>query len=165
MCNYIIQFMNIKLVSVGKTDDKALEMLIQNYIKRLTRYINFEFIVVPDLKNRKNSPVEKQKQQEGNLLLVHFDKSDFVILLDEKGTQFSSIGFSTFIQKKMLSGIKRLVFVIGGPYGFSNAVYQRANQKISLSKMTFSHQMVRLFFVEQLYRAFTIIRNEPYHHE
>lgn len=165
MCNYIIQFMNIKLVSVGKTDDRALEMLIQNYIKRLTRYINFEFTVIPDLKNRKNTPVEKQKQQEGDLLLAHFEKSDFVILLDEKGTQFSSVGFSTFIQKKMLSGIKRLVFVIGGPYGFSDAVYQRANQKISFSKMTFSHQMVRLFFVEQLYRAFTIIRNEPYHHE
>lgn len=157
--------MNIKLVSVGKTDDRALEMLIQNYIKRLTRYINFEFTVIPDLKNRKNTPVEKQKQQEGDLLLAHFEKSDFVILLDEKGTQFSSVGFSTFIQKKMLSGIKRLVFVIGGPYGFSDAVYQRANQKISFSKMTFSHQMVRLFFVEQLYRAFTIIRNEPYHHE
>lgn len=165
MCINIIPFMNIKLVSVGKTDDKALEMLIQNYIKRLTRYINFEFVVLPDLKNRKNTPIEKQKKQEGDLLLAHFEKSDIVVLLDEKGMQFTSIDFSKYIQKKMLSGIKRLVFVIGGPYGFSEAVYQCANQKISLSKMTFSHQMVRLFFVEQLYRAFTIIRNEPYHHE
>ncbi len=157
--------MNIKLISIGKTDNKALDSLIQNYIKRLGHYIKFEFLVLPDSKNRKNSSFAKQKLQEGVLLLNAFEKSDFVILLDENGTQYTSKDFSKFIQKKMLSGSKQLVFVIGGPYGFSEAVYLRANQKISLSKMTFSHQMVRLFYVEQLYRAFTIIRNEPYHHE
>jgi len=156
--------MNIKLISIGKTDDKALDALIQNYIKRLGHYIKFDFVILPDLKNRKNSSLDQQKQQEGDLLIKSFEKSDFVIILDEKGTEFTSKGFSKFIQKKMLSGLKQLVFVIGGPYGFSDAVYQRANQKISLSKMTFSHQMVRLFYVEQLYRAFTIIKNEPYHH-
>ncbi len=157
--------MNIKLISIGKTDNKALDSLIQNYIKRLGHYIKFEFLVLPDIKNRKNSSFANQKLQEGVVLLKEIEKSDFVILLDENGTQYTSKDFSKFIQKKMLSGSKQLVFVIGGPYGFSEDVYLRANQKISLSKMTFSHQMVRLFYVEQLYRAFTIIRNEPYHHE
>ena len=156
--------MNIKLISIGKTDDRALDGLIQNYIKRLKHYINFEFVILPDLKNRKNLSIEQQKVLEGNLLLKNFQKSDFVVVLDEKGLQSSSLGFSKYLAKKMNAGTKQLVFVIGGPYGFSEAVYQRANQKMSLSKMTFSHQMVRLFFVEQIYRAFTIIKNEPYHH-
>lgn len=156
--------MNIKLISIGKTDDKALDGLIQNYIKRLKHYINFEFVILPDLKNRKNLSIEQQKVLEGDLLLKNFQKSDFVVVLDEKGLESTSLGFSKYLTKKMNAGTKQLVFVIGGPYGFSEAVYQRTNQKMSLSKMTFSHQMVRLFFVEQIYRAYTIIRNEPYHH-
>ena len=157
--------MKVKLLVIGKTDDKSIDLLVQNYIKRLKHYIKFEFVVIPDIKNRKNLSIEQQKQQEGDLLLKIVQNSDFVVLLDEKGKDFTSIEFSKYLSKKMLSGIKQLVFVIGGPYGFSEAVYQRGNQKISLSKMTFSHQMVRLFVVEQIYRAFTILKNEPYHHE
>ena len=157
--------MKIKLLVIGKTDDKSIDLLVQNYIKRLKHYIKFEFVVISDIKNRKNLSIEQQKQQEGDLLLKNVQNSDFIVLLDEKGKDFTSIEFSKYMSKKMLSGIKQLVFVIGGPYGFSKAVYQRGNQKISLSKMTFSHQMVRLFVVEQIYRAFTILKNEPYHHE
>jgi 23S rRNA (pseudouridine1915-N3)-methyltransferase len=157
--------MNIKLISIGKTDDKSLDILIQTYTKRLKHYINFEFVIIPDIKNRKHLNFEQQKAQEGQLLLKNIQTSDFVVLLDENGKNFTSVEFSNYLSKKMLSGTKQLVFIIGGPYGFSEKVYQRANQKISLSKMTFSHQMVRLFFVEQLYRAFTILKNEPYHHQ
>jgi len=157
--------MNIKLISIGKTDDKSLVVLIDSYIKRLKHYINFEFVVIPDIKNRKSLSIEKQKLLEGELLLKNFQNSDFVVVLDEKGNDFTSIEFSKYLSKKMIAGTKQLVFVIGGPYGFSQAVYERANQKISLSKMTFSHQMVRLFVVEQIYRAFTILKNEPYHHK
>jgi 23S rRNA (pseudouridine1915-N3)-methyltransferase len=157
--------MNIKLLSIGKTDEKSLNQLIEKYINRLKHYIKFEFIILPDIKNTKNINQSQQKEKEGDLLLKQLKNSDFVILLDEKGKEYSSLFFSDFIAKKMLSGTKQLVFVIGGPYGFSQEVYRRANQKISLSKMTFSHQMVRLFFIEQVYRAFTILKNEPYHHE
>ncbi len=156
--------MKIKLISIGKTDNKALEGLIEQYIVRLKHYIKFEFLIIPDIKNRKKLSLAQQKTAEGILLLKNLQTSDFVVLLDENGTQFNSIDFSKFLSKKMLAGTKQLVFIIGGPYGFSNDVYQKANQKISLSKMTFSHQMVRLFFVEQLYRGFTILKNEPYHH-
>ena len=157
--------MNIKLISIGKTDDKALLVLIDSYIKRLKHYIKFEFVIIPDIKNRRNTSILQQKILEGDLLLKKLQISDIVVLLDEKGQQYSSIEFSKFISKKMLAGTKQVVFIIGGPYGFSQELYQRADHKISLSKMTFSHQMVRLFVVEQIYRAFTILKNEPYHHE
>ncbi len=157
--------MKIKLISIGKTDHKALDLLIQNYVTRLKRYIKFDFEIIPDIKNRKNLNFEQQKEQEGTLLIKNISPSDFVVLLDENGTGYTSLNFSKYVSKKMLSGTKQLVFIIGGPYGFSKSVYQRANQKMSLSSMTFSHQMVRLFFVEQLYRAFTILKNEPYHHQ
>ncbi len=137
---------------------------MDDYIKRLGFYISFEILIIPDLKKTKSLTETQQKQKEGELLLKHLEPSDEVILLDEKGKSYSSVAFSEVLQKKMNSGIKNLVFIIGGPYGFSEEVYSRANGKISLSAMTFSHQMVRLFFIEQLYRAFTILKNEPYHH-
>lgn len=157
--------MNIKLLLVGKTDDDSLQGLISNYVKRLDHYNRFDLEILPDLKNTKNFTPEQQKLREGELILKKMSPADFVVLLDENGKQYSSEGFSEFIQKRLNSGMKQLVFVIGGPYGFSDDVYARAQSKLSLSKMTFSHQMVRLFFVEQLYRAFTILKNEPYHHK
>lgn len=156
--------MKITLIAIGKTDDKKLIALTEVYIKRLQHYINFSFEIIPDIKNVKNLSEAQQKIAEGEVILKDLQPSDQLILLDEKGKSFSSVGFSAFLQKKMNSGLKNLVFVIGGPYGFSDEVYVRANGKVSLSTMTFSHQMVRLFFVEQLYRGFTILRNEPYHH-
>jgi len=157
--------MTIKLLAIGKTDNKQLQVLIEDYTKRLGHYIKFELEIIPDLKKVKHLSEAQQKQKEGELILAKLNNSDVLILLDEKGKQFDSIAFSSYLQKHMNSGIKRLVFVIGGPYGFSEEVYKKANGKISLSKMTFSHQMVRLFVVEQLYRGFTILRNEPYHHK
>lgn len=157
--------MKIKLLAIGKTDSKNLELMIADYIKRLGFYISFEFQTIPDLKNTKSLSENQQKSKESALFLKHIDTTDVVILLDEKGKSYSSVGFSEFIQKKMNSGIKQLVFIIGGPYGFDETIYLRANGKISLSQMTFSHQMIRLFFIEQLYRAFTILKNEPYHHK
>ncbi|WP_040282360.1 23S rRNA (pseudouridine(1915)-N(3))-methyltransferase RlmH [Psychroserpens damuponensis] len=156
--------MTIKLLAIGKTDNKDLQSLINDYQKRLGFYIKFEFEIIPDLKKVKNLSEDQQKQKEGELILNKLSNTDVLILLDENGKQFDSVGFSNYLQKHMNSGIKRLVFVIGGPYGFSPDVYQKANGKISLSKMTFSHQMIRLFVIEQLYRGFTILRNEPYHH-
>ncbi|RXP52340.1 23S rRNA (pseudouridine(1915)-N(3))-methyltransferase RlmH [Lutibacter sp. HS1-25] len=157
--------MKIKLLAIGKTDDKNLQTLIENYQNRLKHYINFELELIPDIKNVKNLSEVQQKEKEGELILSKLAPTDQLILLDEKGKEFRSIQFSEFLQKKMNAGIKQLVLVIGGPYGFSETVYQKAQGKISLSKMTFSHQMIRLFMVEQLYRAFTILKNEPYHHE
>ncbi len=156
--------MTIKLLAVGKTDHKQLNDLINEYIKRLGFYIKFNFEIIPDLKKVKNLSETQQKDKEGKLILDKLNTSDVLILLDENGKQYDSIGFSELLQKQMNSGIKQLVFVIGGPYGFSSEVYQRAQSKLSLSRMTFSHQMIRLFFVEQLYRGFTILKNEPYHH-
>lgn len=156
--------MNIKLIAIGKTDSKNLETLIDRYQNRLGFYINFSFEMIADIKNVKNLSEEQQKQKEGELILAKINPTDAFILLDENGKQMDSVGFSDYLQKYMNSGIKQLVFVIGGPYGFSQDVYTKANGKISLSKMTFSHQMIRLFFIEQLYRGFTILRNEPYHH-
>ncbi len=156
--------MTIKLVCVGKTDKRELEDLINIYSERLQHYIKFELEVIPDLKKTKNLDENQQKNKEGDLILSGTQNSDFLVLLDEDGKQYGSVAFSEYIQKRMNTGLKRLIFVIGGPYGFSDAVYSRANGKISLSKMTFSHQMVRLFATEQLYRAFTILKNEPYHH-
>lgn len=157
--------MNIKLIAIGKTDDKNLQSLIDEYQKRLSFYIKFEMELIPDIKNVKNLSESQQKEKEGELILSKLSPTDYLILLDENGKTFSSVEFSNELQKKMNAGIKTLVYVIGGPYGFSNTVYQKAQQKISLSKMTFSHQMVRLFFIEQIYRGFTILRNEPYHHQ
>jgi 23S rRNA (pseudouridine1915-N3)-methyltransferase len=157
--------MNIKLIAVGKTDNKQLQTLMDDYQKRLSFYVKFDLEVIPDLKNVKNLSELQQKEKEGELILSKITPTDQLILLDENGKTFSSMEFSNELQKKMNSGIKTLVFVIGGPYGFSETVCQKAFGKISLSKMTFSHQMVRLFFIEQLYRGFTILRNEPYHHQ
>jgi 23S rRNA (pseudouridine1915-N3)-methyltransferase len=157
--------MKIKLLAIGKTDNKNLASLIQTYEQRLKHYVKFELCIIPDIKNSKNLSREQQKEREGVLILNEIKITDQLILLDEKGKEFRSIEFSKFLQKKMNSGIKELVFVIGGPYGFSDNVYQKANEKISFSKMTFSHQMIRLFVTEQIYRAFTILKNEPYHHK
>ena len=157
--------MNIKLIAVGKTDNPALQQLISTYEKRLSYYINFDLQLLPDIKNSKSLSEEQQKIKEGELILSYVEPSHHLILLDERGKEYTSIAFADELQKKMNTGIKQLTFVIGGPYGFSQEVYQRANSKLSLSKLTFSHQMIRLFFVEQLYRAFTILRNEPYHHQ
>ena len=156
--------MQIKLLAIGKTDNQQLQLLIDDYQKRLGFYIKFEFEIIPDLKKAKNLSEEQQKQKEGELILDKLSNTDLLILLDENGKQHDSVAFSEQLQKHMNSGIKQLVFVIGGPYGFSSEVYNKANGKISLSKMTFSHQMIRLFMIEQLYRAFTILKNEPYHH-
>lgn len=157
--------MQIRLIAVGKTDHAAIQTLLEEYSKRLGFYIKFELEIIPDLKNSKNLSEASQKEKEGELILKKVQTSDELVLLDEQGKQYSSVDFSDYLQKKMNAGLKQLIFVIGGPYGFSAEVYQRANGKISLSKMTFSHQMVRVFFVEQLYRAFTILKNEPYHHQ
>ncbi len=156
--------MTIKLLSIGKTDSKQLQQLIVEYENRLKHYVKFELEIIPDIKNVKNLSEAQQKEKEGDLILKRLGTTDVLILLDENGKQHSSIDFANFLQKKMNAGIKQLVFVIGGPYGFSNQVLQKAREKVSLSKMTFSHQMVRLFVVEQIYRGFTILRNEPYHH-
>lgn len=157
--------MTIKLIAIGKTDHKAILELIDEYSKRLNFYVKFELEIIPDLKNTKSLSESLQKEKEGELILKKVIPSDDLILLDERGKSYSSVDFSNYIQKKMNAGLKQLIFVIGGPYGFSDAVYARANGKISLSKMTFSHQMIRPFFVEQIYRAFTILRGEPYHHQ
>ena len=157
--------MNIRLIAIGKTDNRNLQSLIEEYTKRLSFYVKFDLEIIPDIKNVKNLSEAQQKEKEGELILAKINSTDHLILLDENGKTFNSIGFSDYLQKKMNTGIKTLVFVIGGPYGFSEHVYQKAHGKVSLSEMTFSHQMVRLFIIEQIYRGFTILRNEPYHHQ
>lgn len=157
--------MKVELLVIGKTDAEYLKTGIAEYEKRLTRYIPYEMTVIPDIKNSKNMSEAVQKEREGELILAQLQPSDFVLLLDERGKSYTSVKFASFLEQKMVAGIKRLVLVIGGPYGFSDAVYARANDKLSLSAMTFSHQMVRLIFAEQLYRAMTILKGEPYHHE
>ena len=156
--------MNIKLIAIGKTDHQALRELQDVYTKRLGHYVNFNLVIIPDIRNTKNLSEVQQKSREGELILKEIQNTDKLVLLDEKGRDYTSEGFAGFLQKEMNSGLKQLVFVIGGPYGFSEEVYKKATGRISLSKMTFSHQMIRVFFTEQLYRAFTILRNEPYHH-
>ena len=153
--------MTIKLLAIGKTDNKQLQQLIDDYTKRLGFYIKFELEIIPDLKKVKNLSEDQQKQKEGELILAKITNTDVLILLDENGKQYDSVQFANYLQKHMNSGIKQLIFVIGGPYGFSPEVYNKAQGKVSLSKMTFSHQMVRLFMIEQLYRGFTILKNEP----
>lgn len=157
--------MKIKLLTVGATPKNYLlegEML---YDKRINNYIAFEKIEIPDLKNAKSLSKEQIKEEEGKLILQRIQSSDIVVLLDERGKEMRSVDFSAWLQQIMNQGPKQLIFVVGGPYGFSEEVYSRANRKLSLSQMTFSHQMIRLFFMEQLYRAFSILKNEPYHHE
>ena len=157
--------MKVSLILVGKTVNKHFVELIDEYAGRVKHYIGFDIVTIPELKNTKNLSTDQQKQQEGELILKQMQAGDYVVLLDEHGKELRSVEFSAYMEQKMQTVGKRLVFVIGGPYGFSPDVYGKANEKLSLSKMTFSHQMVRLIFVEQLYRAMTIMRGEPYHHE
>lgn len=157
--------MEITLLTVGKTTQTYVQNGIDEFTKRLRRYIPFKIETLPDIKGTKSLSVDLQKEKEGEAILSYLSPSDFCILLDEHGREFTSMEFATYLQKTMASGRKRVVFVVGGPYGFSKGVYSRAEYKISLSKMTFTHEMVRLFFTEQVYRAMTILNNEPYHHE
>ena len=157
--------MNIELIVVGKTDQKEVEALVEMYAKRINRYCKFSITTLADVRNTKNMASSRQKQLEGEAILRLVGEGDCLTLMDERGAQYTSMEYAQWLQKRMLSGVKRLVLVIGGPYGFSEEIYKRADQKISLSKMTFSHQIVRAIFTEQLYRAFTILHNEPYHHE
>lgn len=157
--------MTIHLICIGKTDEKPLEELISKYEKRLPSHWNYQRTEIPDLKNRKNLSESQQKEKEAELFLSKIASTDFVILLDEKGKQQNSTAFAGAIQDLMNQSVKQIVFLIGGPYGFSDEIYSRANRKLSLSEMTFTHQMVRLFLVEQLYRAFAILQGKPYHHE
>lgn len=157
--------MKIVLLAIGKTDARYFAEGIEEYRKRLEHYIPFEIQLIPDLKNTKNLSVEQQKEKEGELILKALQGGDYLVLLDDKGKEYTSLRFAEYMQKKANAVSKRLVFIIGGPYGFSQAVYDKANEKLTLSRMTFSHQMIRLIFVEQLYRAMTILNNEPYHHE
>lgn len=157
--------MKFQLLLTGATADKYINEGIKEYEKRLKRYVPFEIEILRDLKNTKNLSFDQVKQKESDQQLKFLEQSSFVILLDENGKEFTSVKFADYIDKLMIRGLKTVTFVVGGPYGFSPEMYQRADAKISLSKMTFSHQMVRLFFTEQLYRAFTILKNEPYHHQ
>ena len=156
--------MNISLILIGKTDENYIETGLSEYLKRLKKYVNFEIFIIPRNKNSKNLSENEQKKYESKKIMEKISKSDYLVLLDEKGKSRSSTEFADFLNNRMSSGIKNLVFLIGGPYGVDNSVYERANYKLSLSKMTFSHQIIRLFFLEQIYRAFTILNNEPYHH-
>ncbi len=155
--------MKIEFICIGKTSKKYIEEGINEYIKRIEHYTTFNFSTIKDIKNTKNMPVSTYKEKEGQLILSKISDKDFVVLLDEKGKMFNSINFSKFIENKQITGVRKLFFIIGGAYGFCKSVYERANFKLSLSPMTFSHQPVRILFLEQLYRAFTIIKNESYH--
>lgn len=157
--------MKITLLCVGKTDDKYIQEGIDKYLKRLKHYISFQIVIIPDIKNVKNLSEVQQKEKEAELFFKTINPQDFVVLLDEFGKELRSIELSRFLEQKMVFGVQHLVFLIGGPYGFSDFVKQRANYNLSLSKLTFSHQMVRLFFIEQIYRGFSIMKGEPYHHE
>lgn len=157
--------MKIQLIVVGKTSASYINTGIDNYIGRLKHYVPFEIKTIADIRNTRRLSEEQQCRAEGDLILASFQPGDYVVLLDERGTEFSSREFARFIEKRISTLSRNLVFVVGGPYGFSDAVYDRADDRISLSRMTFSHEMVRLFFVEQVYRAMTILRGEPYHHD
>lgn len=157
--------MKILLIAVGKTDNKLVFQLIEEYVKRVNFYIPLELNTLSDVKKSKKISVKEQKLLEGSCIKKHLQPSDYVVLLDDKGKQYTSINFAKYIENKMTSVPKRLVFIIGGPYGFSEEIEGLSNEKLSLSKMTLTHQMVRLLFAEQLYRAMTILNNEPYHHE
>ncbi|MEJ6775777.1 MAG: 23S rRNA (pseudouridine(1915)-N(3))-methyltransferase RlmH [Crocinitomicaceae bacterium] len=157
--------MKVKLICVGKTIKTFLKEGEQEYLKRLGHYASIEKIEIPELKNVKKLSKNQIKQQEGQLILNQIKPGEIIVLLDERGNQYGSVDFSKYLQKKFNSGGRGLVFIIGGAYGFSDEIYDKSNDKMSLSKMTFSHQMVRLFFLEQIYRGFTILKGEPYHHE
>lgn len=156
--------MKIQLIVIGRTTDGRLQSLIDDYVSRLTHYIPFQMEVIPDLRQTKSLTPQQQKEREGQLLLERLAEGDWLVLFDENGREMGSVAFSQYLEKRQASGSRRLVLAVGGPYGFSPAVYAAAKEKLSLSQMTFSHQMVRLFCVEQLYRAMTIQRGEPYHH-
>ena len=156
--------MKTVLIQVGKTTDKHFQAGISDYVERIGHYMPFEVVTIPELKNTKNLSEEQQKQAEGELILKQLQPSDTVVLLDEHGHEYRSMEFARWLEQKR-NTVRRLVFVVGGPYGFSQTVYGRANEQLSLSRMTFSHQMIRLVFTEQIYRACTIIKGEPYHHE
>ena len=156
--------MKTQLILVGKTTNKHLATVIDDYVGRIGHYMPFSVVVVPELKNTKALSEEQQKEREGELILQKIKPTDTLVLLDERGSEFGSVAFSQWLQHKQ-SSARNLVFVIGGPYGFSKAVYNRADEQLSLSRMTFSHQLIRVVFAEQLYRACTIIKGEPYHHE
>lgn len=155
--------MNIKLVVVGKTEEDYLNQGIEIYLKRLTRYVSFEIVELPNVRDAKNLSPPLLKDKEADMILKHTSKADRLVLFDEKGTEYGSVEFADYLQMQMNQGIKTLVFVVGGAYGFSEKVYRQAHHKIAVSRMTFSHQMVRLLIVEQIYRAFTILKSEPYH--
>lgn len=157
--------MRITLLTVGKTDIKWVKEGLEMYFSRLKHYINAELVEIPELKNVSALSKDQIKQREGDLILKHIKPADYLVLMDERGKEYRSLQFAAMLEDKMTRGGKDMVFVIGGAYGFSESVYSRADDKISLSKMTFSHQLVRTIFAEQLYRAFTIMRGEPYHHE
>lgn len=157
--------MKVMFLVVGKTVDKRLASLIDEYAERVKHYMPFTMEIIPDLKNTKALTFEQQKEREGELILKSLKSDDYVVLLDEGGREFTSVDFAAYIEQRQHTVARRMVFVVGGPYGFSPGVYAVAREKVSLSRMTFSHQMVRLFFVEQLYRAMTILRGEPYHHQ
>lgn len=157
--------MTISLLTIGKTHSDFVIAGISEYLKRLKRYIGFSLVELPDARKVRQTDENRQKEAEADLILDYLEGGDMVVLLDERGKEFTSVEFSQYLQKRMASGLKRLVFVIGGPYGFSGRVYDRADGLVSLSKMTFNHEMVRMFFVEQTYRAMTILRGEPYHHQ
>lgn len=157
--------MEILLLTIGKTRTGYLQEGIEEYLKRLRRYTTFRIQTLPDVKGAGKMPEQSQKEAEGDMMLEHILSSDLVVLLDERGDELTSRGFATRLQQMMVTGRKRILFIVGGPYGFSERVYDRADRKISLSQMTFNHEMVRLFFAEQIYRAFTILNGEPYHHD
>ncbi len=157
--------MNIDLIVIGKTDSKEVDALVEIYSRRIAHYVRFSITYLPDVRNTRKLSEAQQKSAEGEAILRQIGDGDWLALLDERGERMRSVEFAAAVQKRMNSGLRRLVFVIGGPYGFSDAVYDRADSMLSLSPMTFSHQIVRAIFCEQLYRAFTIIRGEPYHHE
>ncbi len=157
--------MKIQLIVVGKTTSAPLETMIKDYAARLKHYIPFDIEVIPELKNTKALSAEQQKQREGELIKKSLREGDYLVLLDEGGRELRSVEFARYLDGKQAAVARRIVFVIGGPYGFSEDIYALSREKLSLSRMTFSHQMVRLFFVEQCYRAMTILRGEPYHHE
>ena len=157
--------MQIELIVIGKTDSKEIESLVALYARRVNRYCKFGITVLPDVRNTRSLTVKQQRTAEGEALVRQFSEGGFVALLDERGEELRSVEFALWLQKRLNSGTKRLVVGIGGPYGVSDEVYARAHARLSLSRMTFSHQIGRAIFAEQLYRAFTILRNEPYHHE
>ncbi len=157
--------MKIVLLTVGKTEDAYIREGIDKFVKRLKHYTRLDMADLPELKNTKALTQDQQKSKEAELILKKISPNDHVVLLDEKGLEFSSVQFADYLDKKAISSVQTLFFIIGGPYGFDASLYQRANAQLALSRMTFSHQMVRLFFVEQLYRAYTIIKGEPYHHQ